>query len=182
MSNDELAGKPGGAHAARVEEKAIRSPFPAAPLLTSVKRKPQLGPEHLQEGAQGGQVSARLLDRDDVEAGDDLGKTVDVEEIASRRVACLGAPLGRQVAEGADAPGADQEVAIELLGGDRHVERLRELAQRFGELGREWVSDLRRMEDPLTARRGWKPSLAQCLRTNRAGAAHSSGFEPLARA
>ena len=65
----------------------------------------------------------------------------EVEEVADRLVAWLRTPLLREPAEGADVPGADEEVAVEQLRRDDGVEAVAEREQLLGEGRRKWVAD-----------------------------------------
>ena len=78
--------------------------------------------ECLEDETQGAQVLPCLLDRDNVEAGDDLGDAAKVEEVTPGRVALLRAPLRRQPAEGTKVPRGGEDVAVELPGRNDRVE------------------------------------------------------------
>jgi hypothetical protein len=79
----------------------------------------------LEDEAQRAQVLPCLLDRDDVEAMDDLSDAAKVEEVTPRRVAFLRAPFLRDAAEGTDVPGCDEEISNELARRNGLVERRR---------------------------------------------------------
>jgi hypothetical protein len=77
--------------------------------------------EALHRHAQRGQVAARLLDRADVKARDDLGDRAQVGEIALRRILGTRPPRVGEAAEGADVPCAEQQM-ISVAGGQLRVE------------------------------------------------------------
>ena len=83
---------------------------------------------------RGTQVLARLLDRNHIEAGDDVGNATQVEEVPPGRVVLARAPLLGHPAEGAKAPGGNEEIAVEMPGRDRSVQRGDESPEDFGEV------------------------------------------------
>jgi hypothetical protein len=112
--DDELAGEPGGFDPTRVEDENEPLVVSGTAARDVGRDQPRGVTECGEDEAKGAQVLARLLDRDDVEARDDLGDAAEVEEIAPWRVAGFGAPLLGDAPEGAQIPGGDEKVAIQL--------------------------------------------------------------------
>ena len=83
--------------------------------------------QRLEQMAERAQVAAHLLQGDDVEALDHLGDQAHVAEVALGRVAGGRVPALGQPAEGAQIPGANQQVAIGSLARDDLVDLRREL-------------------------------------------------------
>lgn len=75
------------------------------------------------------------LEGDDIEAGDHLGETQDIAQVALRGVGGRGLPLVEDLAEAADVPGADHDVAVEAPGRDTG---LVEGGAEHGEVGSHW--------------------------------------------
>jgi hypothetical protein len=77
-------------------------------------------------------------------SSDDLGDAAQVEEISPGRVVLLRAPILGHSAEGAEVPGCDEEVAVEMPWRDRLVESDDKSSEDFSEVLREWIGDLGR--------------------------------------
>src|SRR6266487_7003066 len=78
---------PEGRTRCRSNTNARRSWLPWEPAVTSVTRNAQFSPKYLQHRQQCLGAAADLLDRDDVEAADDLGDAQQVAEVADGGVA-----------------------------------------------------------------------------------------------
>jgi hypothetical protein len=77
-----------------------------------------------------------LLDRYDVEPGDDLGYAQQRMQVALGRISIRGLPLLGEVSEGAYVPGGDQQVAVECPGRHASVLIVVERRAQRGKVGR----------------------------------------------
>ena len=113
-----------------------------------------MAPERLQHVPAGAQITANLLQRDDVEARHDLGDAGDIEQVPLRRIAGSARPRARKAAEGAQVPCCNQEVPVELLRRDDRRELRGELLEPSRSLRRR-IGDLRFLGHPATRRSLW---------------------------
>ena len=114
--DNQLAGEPRNLDTAAVEDE--REALVAAQVVLG-----GIGEDHApvlaeidEERLERLELLLRFLDRDDVEARDDLGDQNERVEIALGRVAGGGAPLRGEPAELADVPGRDEQVSVALPG------------------------------------------------------------------
>jgi hypothetical protein len=145
--DDELAGEPRRLHTPRVEDEDESFTVAGSTARDVGGDKAPRISERLKNEAKGAQILACLLNRNDVEAGGDLGDATQVEEISPGRIVWLRAPPLGHPAEGAEVPSRDEEVAVEMAGRDCLVKSADESVEDLGEVLRKRISDLRRARE-----------------------------------
>ena len=113
---DQLGREAGQPHAARVvdEREPLAAGACAARDVGHGERPVGAEPDH--QRLQGADVALDLLDRDHVEARDDLADAADRVQVARGRSALRLRPRAGELTELAQVPRRDQQVALELLG------------------------------------------------------------------
>ena len=141
MATTSSPASPEGRDAAQVEGEGHALVVPRLAAGDVGHDRGPVGAERAEQRLQRRQVPAHLLDRDDVEARDDLRDAAHVEQIADRLVVLLGPPLLGEPTERAEIPGAYEEIPVELLGRYRNVERGTEREELLGQRSRKWIGD-----------------------------------------
>nr|WP_259678173.1 hypothetical protein [Arthrobacter oryzae] len=107
---DDLPDQAGRLETVRVVEEGESFAVPGGSFGDVGGDDPPSGAEQFEQEPQRSGVAADFLQRDDVETRDDLGDARDGMPVASGGVAGAGGPFFRQISEGPDVPGGDQEV------------------------------------------------------------------------